>query len=200
MSRNQRNVTFAWWDAALDYCTANYNDSRLNERAVEIPIALEWIKGRNGDGLEVGNVLANYGPTSWRRVDRYEQDDGVENLDVFDIGGSYDWILSISTLEHVRWDEQPVEDDGALRAIAHLRGLLRPNGRMLLTVPFGWNRSLDTQILNGEIAGVARECSFRRQGSGWVQTPDLHWSRYATPSPWANSVWVGEIDALHSRR
>ena len=87
-----------------------YNTTILNERAVEIPVVMAWLYRGDplGDVLEVGNVLQHYGdvldvPTR-RIVDRYETGPHVENLDVFDITGRYDTIITISTVEHVGWD------------------------------------------------------------------------------------------------
>ena len=82
-----------------------------------------------GDVLEVGNVLQHYGdvldvPTR-RIVDRYETGPHVENLDVFDITGRYDTIITISTVEHVGWDPpEPRTPGRSVEAIEHLASLL----------------------------------------------------------------------------
>lgn len=185
-------MTFTYWGDELDYCDEPYNTSRLNERAVEIPIASAFIDRAEGEGLEVGNVLSHYRPVTWRVVDRYEP--GVENLDVFDIEGSYDWIVAISTLEHVRWDEAIKNAEGAGQALRHLHQLLRPGGRMLITVPFGWHPFLDSEILDGEFT-PARQCSMVRDGDGWVQTAGVEHRRYAASTIWAESVWIAEFAA-----
>jgi hypothetical protein len=57
--------------------------------------------------LEIGNVLSHYFPVNHDIVDKYEKADGVINQDVvhFYSPKKYDLIVSVSTLEHVGWDE-----------------------------------------------------------------------------------------------
>lgn len=182
-------MSFTYWGDELDYCDHAYNDSRLNERAVEIPIAQRFVASSAGVGLEVGDVLSNYRPVEHRVVDRYEP--GRENLDVFDVTGRFDWIVAISTLEHIRWDEDPKNATGAGDALRHLLTLLNPGGRMLVTVPFGWHPFLDSEILDGKVS-PSRQCALVRDGDGWVQTPTVEHRRYAATTIWAESVWVAE--------
>jgi len=87
--------------------------------------------------LEVGNVLAHYYPHQHDVLDKYEQAPGVMNGDVVDFrpGKLYDLIVSISTLEHVGWDEEPRDPLKFLRGVEHLTTLLAPGGRMLVTLP-----------------------------------------------------------------
>jgi SAM-dependent methyltransferase len=58
--------------------------------------------------------------------------------------GSFDLINAISVVEHIGRDNsiyydcnQPIRDFGDLEAAASLASLLRPGGRLLVTVPFG---------------------------------------------------------------
>ena len=58
--------------------------------------------------------------------------------------GVFDLILAVSVIEHIGRDnsiyggrEQPVREFGDLEAAAGLAALLRPGGRVLITVPFG---------------------------------------------------------------
>lgn len=178
---------FRFLDTELDYFDHPYNDTIHNERAIEVAIALYWLD-RHGAGLEVGNVLGHYGLTGHRVVDLHEEAPGVENIDVFDITGSYDWIVAISTVEHVGRDEEPKDPDAAERAICHLRSLLAPDGYMLVTVPGGYHPVLD-QALPTIGADVA--CTYRRSPSGWERTDGLCFLPYGSSTQWAESVWVG---------
>ena len=54
----------------------------------------------------------------------------------------YDLVISISTVEHVGWDEDPNDPSKvlgkgskALDAIAHMAALLAPKGLMVVTFP-----------------------------------------------------------------
>jgi hypothetical protein len=200
------NIDLPLWDHP-------YNTTILNERAIEIPIVMRFLSQISGArGLEVGNVFSHYFPdvlTDRRIVDKYEKTDGVENIDVFDIRGEYDYIFAISTLEHVRWD--PPEErqlDGAGYAIDHLFGLLARGGKMMVTVPFGSNPGLDYGILKGDFK-TERETVMMRVGGLWSENPTSHrweckgsswhqadsiwWERYGKSTPWADAVWIGEF-------
>jgi SAM-dependent methyltransferase len=188
-------MTFTFWGTELDYFDHSYNSTRLNERAVEVPIAQHWLETVSGDGLELGNVMQHYGCTKDRDVvDRYEDDFRVLPLDVFEITDTYDWILAISTLEHVRWDRpERREVAGARKAFDHLLGLLKPGGRMLVTIPMGHHPHLDPIIMSGQIHAT-RDCTLVRDGEGgWRQTPVRTWEPYGKTTLWAESVWIGEF-------
>jgi SAM-dependent methyltransferase len=189
------NLNFTWWGRDLSYFHHMYNCTWLNERAVELPIAFAFRTGRSDNGLEIGNVLSHYDVTGHHVVDRYEAAPGVENADVFDISGSYDWIIAISTLEHVRWDEEPKDIGGSLAAIQHLRSLLAPGGEMLVTVPTGAHPGLDVAIAD-DFTGASRACTFTRSEDDlqvWVQDPEIKISPYGDRTDWASTVWIGEF-------
>lgn len=179
-----------WWDHPLILFDHPYNTTRHNERAIEIPCVMRWLRGRTGRGLEVGNVLGHYGMAGHRVVDRWEKGPNVDNVDVFDVEGSYRWIVSVSTLEHVRWDEPERDPGGAWRALQHLRSLLKPGGGLFVTVPLGHHEELDGHLLND--SGAARACTFVREAGTWHQTERLTWKPYGVSTPWADSVYVGE--------
>ena len=179
-------MSFTYRGQRLDYFDHPYNSTRANKRAVEVAVALDWLPGK-GRGLEVGNVLGHYGVTGHRVVDLHEQAPGVENLDVLGITGTYDWIVSISTIEHVRWDAEPREAHGAAAALHHLEQLLNPGGTMLVTVPGGWHPHLDAHL-----AELDNGTTYTRHGSGWRATKTPQFRPYGATTPWAESVWIGE--------
>jgi len=200
----------------------DYNTTIKNERAIEIPIAMWWLNDSiprtvpyvASRGLEVGNVLSHYFPDALgnrRIVDRYEINNFVENVDVFDIQGEFDYIFAISTIEHVRWDSPEERKlNGAADALHHLLGLLAPGGKMLVTIPFGSNPGMDYAILHGEfsprrqtvmmrVGGLWHETTsanrWECRGSEWHQAESIWWERYGKSTPWADAVWVGEFVA-----
>ena len=68
--------TFTFQGKAYKYLFRRYNTTYANERAVEIPIAMEVVRGHPEERvLEVGNVLAHYYPHHHDVLDKY----GVAN-------------------------------------------------------------------------------------------------------------------------
>lgn len=156
----------------IRYVHHPYNTTWLNERAVEVALALQVLDEHgHGDVLEVGNVLSHYGRGGHRVVDKYERHPQVENVDVVGLSAvrCYDLVLSISTLEHVGLDE-PVRDPAKVEvAVERMRSALRPGGLLWVTVPVGYNRHLDRALRSGEL-GLEPVVALRRhRGNRWVQ-------------------------------
>jgi len=147
-----RQPEFVFDGDAYRYFAHPYNATWTNERSVEIPIARRFLSRRSGTGLEVGNVLAHYGDVHHAVIDKYERSDAVLRVDVVDYRPpeALDYIVAVSTLEHVGWDETPRDRDKAVRALAHLRSLLASDGRLLVTCPVGHNPGLDEYIFSGD--------------------------------------------------
>ena len=191
------------WDRIYDH---PYNFTASNERGVELAEARVTIGSWEADAkiLEVGNVLAHYpeldrlaGPR--RIVDLFEQGEGVENIDVLDITGSFDGIIAISTLEHVGVDDGTGDPDRALAAITHLRRLLRLDGELFVTFPFGWNEALDAAWTDGQL-GPAWDATWQRDGNGgWDEMTTTTPPGYGVTQPWAEAVWVGTFGPLVTR-
>jgi hypothetical protein len=187
-----RGGSFEWDGEELDYLLHPYTSTAANERAVEVPIARRFIERRAGAGLEVGNVLRHYGPGDWRVVDLYEAAPGVDNVDVFEVVERFDWVVAVSTLEHVRWDAPDRWDPrGAIDAVAHLRARLNPGGALLVSVPFGQHPYLDGAILSGGLEPDVQG-SLVYEGHYWRAIPGEAVWHPARPERWARSVWVAE--------
>ena len=108
----------------------------------------------------------------------------------------YDLIVSVSTLEHVGWDEKPKDPAKVLRAIDRLRGLLTDAGELMFTIPKGWHLELDRFISEGRIPLAERLCVKRIFSDGrWAEVDcrELEELRYDTPFPYANGVTFGVV-------
>ena len=142
---------FSWRGSPIGYAPWREH----GERQVEIPIALEFLH-RTAKGpktiLEVGNVLRSYATLPRVVVDKYEQGDGILNLDVVDFQPPtpFDVVVAISTLEHVGWDEDHVDLAKFRRALDHLWSCVAPDGDILVTVPLGYHPEVDRVVLSGE--------------------------------------------------
>ena len=191
--------TFLFHGNTYKYFIHTYNPTWRKERAVEIPIILEVVNRYKGKNiLEVGNVLANYLPINHDVLDKYEKTDNVINQDVvnFQPKKKYDLIISISTLEHVGWDEEPREPKKILRAIKNLRSLLVPSGKIVITLPLGHNTEMDKLIKNGKVH--FNEVHYLKRISRdnkWIET---NWEgvknvKYGSPYICANGLVIGTI-------
>jgi SAM-dependent methyltransferase len=192
---------FAFGGRTYPYFNHRYNVTWLNERRVEIPIARAVLAERPGARvLEVGNVLSHYDPSLRHpAVDKYEKASRpnlfAEDAETFAQGAPYDLILSISTLEHVGWDESPRDEGKIARTLRHLRGLLAPGGSLFFTAPVGYSPPLDRAIDSGE--GIAELRCLRRtnalnewEESDWASIRNL---KFHSPYPFANGLVLARL-------
>jgi hypothetical protein len=150
------------------------------ERAVEVPWARDFAAQLPPDAslLEVGNVLNRFHPFPHVVLDKYEVAPGIINEDVtrFTPGRPFALIVSISTLEHVGFDEEPRSPGRFLAAVHHLRDVcLSRGGRLVLTLPLGYNPEVDEWVNSGT-EGLG-ECHILERYSAlnlWREVPPPH--------------------------
>ena len=191
------DARFTMGEVEYPYLVHKYNEAWRNERSVEVPIALSYAP-RGKRVLEVGNVLNNYAPFPHDVVDKYEVAKGVINEDVvdYDPPHRYDLIISVSTLEHVGFDEKPRDPKKILHAISNLRRLLTPNGLLVFTVPLGYNTYLDDLVATERegfkdvrfLARVSEENDWSE-----VEFDAVRNARYGYPFNNANAIAVCEV-------
>jgi len=177
-----------------------YNMTWASERMVEVPIAKSYLdRFAVKPILEVGNVMSHYFPARHDIVDKFEQAPGIINQDILEYrpGKAYDLVFSVSTFEHIGFDDEAQESSGKkiLEAIAACRKLLAPDGLFLLTVPIGYNPDLDDLIRTGDLK-AAREIYLRRPGRRrWEPTSKAEAlkCRFKTPYPYANGLLIAEF-------
>jgi hypothetical protein len=170
------------------------------ERAVEIPIVTEMVRKYQGKNiLEIGNVLSHHLEFEHDILDKYENAKGVINEDVVDFKSQkkYDLIVSISTLEHVGWDEKPRDDLKIPRAIENLKTLITSRGGMIIiTLPIGYNSVLD-QLLKDGMIRFSKQYNLVRisKGNEWkaASWKEVQNAKYNTPLPFANGLLIGII-------
>lgn len=173
----------------------------LGERVVEVPIIMEMVKKYQGlNTLEIGNVLSHHIKFEHDVLDKYEIVKDVMNADVVDFKSEkkYDLIVSISTLEHVGWDESPRDDTKIIRAIENLKTLLVPRGgTIIIIVPLGYNAALDNLLKKHEIH-FSKQYHLRRisKANEWKEASweDVQELKYNSPLPFANGLVIGIIE------
>lgn len=161
---------------------------RLDERTIELPIIIDIIQEELKHGkinmLEVGNVLSDpkyelpSGIIIPARdiVDKYEKGPGVINKDIMDYwpeGKMYDLIVSISTIEHIGFDENERNPDKIPQTIERLKSMLAPGGKFVFTVPVGYNSDLDSKVLFNDNSDLQRYFMKRiSKDNKWAQIMD----------------------------
>lgn len=198
LTRSVRAKMFQFDGREYEYLYHPYNRTWKNERGVEIPIFRELLLKYEGKRvLEVGNVLSHYFPVHHEVIDKYEVAPGVINQDIVEFvpQDKYDLILSISTLEHVGWDEQPQKPGKLLQAIDHLRSTcLAPSGRFVASLPIGYNRYFD-YLQNNDKSPFTTQHFLKRISkqnywveSDWEQCRDMPYGRFV-----AQAICIGTI-------
>jgi hypothetical protein len=195
-------LAFKYQRKTFEYFSHPYNTARLNERAVEVPVALAFLRGYEAVALEVGAVLPHYldwdapGYARHTVIDLYEPFPGVAPQDVltWEPEGRYERILSISTLEHLGTRERFV------KAVARLQGWVIKGGRLLVTVPAGWDnaRWLTPSLLSALDMSVRRYDKTDIQAHLWSEVvPHTRFPprRYGFPARWANTVYLLEYQS-----
>ena len=140
-------------------------------------------------------------------IDKYERVPGVIEADAaeFEPSQKYDLIVSVSTLEHIGFDEDVKDPEKVERAVRHLVDrCLNPGGRLVFTIPLGYNKDLDNRLRDGRIVLDEVSC-LRRSGShGWEEAAfkDTAGFEYDRSVPTARAVLVASIlkDASDGRR
>ncbi len=177
------------------YFDHKYNTTLDNERSIEIPIICKFLSENNGVNiLEIGNVLSHYFNFDHDIVDKYEKSEGVINEDVVDFQTSknYSLIISISTLEHVGWDEDPRDPEKIFEALNNLKNFLAPGGKLVITIPIGYNSILDKYLETGRLKFTENYYLKRISQREWVEiNTGFYQAKYASPFQCANLMFFG---------
>lgn len=191
--------TFVFDGETFQYFYAKYNITWVTERVLEVPIGLRLLEVAGAENtLEVGNVLGHYIPVQHTILDKFERGEKIINEDIvtFNPGRTYDLIVSISTFEHIGYEDDGEPDAEKIRnAIAACQRLLSPKGRLIITAPFGYNPYMDRYLAEERI----------KPHRAWFfeKTNKLDWNettkeaalkrKYAKPYPFANAIMVAEF-------
>lgn len=212
---------FVFQGIKLPYLGHAYNNADANERAVEIPIIRGIVgKYRPEEVLEIGNVFSHYYAAPWDIVDKFEKGVNVINEDIvsFKPLKKYRLVISISTFEHIGYDESVFRDlseghslgkipeDGGKTAEAInsvIGNCLSSDGLFVITVPLGHNALLDEMILSGNIAfGNIYFLKRISSDNKWEQCgrEDVIGVKYGRPFRFANAIAVCATRGLYHEK
>lgn len=200
---------FIFNNQRINYFHHLYNTTFRKERIIEIPIVRFFMKDYIGkEILEVGNVLNHYTKFKHDVVDKYEVYPEVINEDILTYKPNklYDLIISISTLEHIGWDEKSnycrnKDKNILIKVIANLSNLLKNGGKLICTLPVGYNLYLDKLLRNKKLPFTKIYYMKRiSKDNRWKQVnyAEVKDIKYGFPYQNANGVIIGIIHK-HSR-
>jgi len=188
--------TFRFRNNKYKYFYNSYNTTWNNERTIEVPIIWEIVKKyQDKNILEIGNVLSHYYDVKHDILDKYEKVGHVINEDVVDYHPSkkYDLIVSISTLEHVGWDENLKDSKKIIQAIENLKSCLMPGGKLICTLPLGYHpevdriSKIDSSVFNDKyyLKRISKSNKWKE-----VNYKEICIAEYSHPFEFANGVAV----------
>lgn len=175
--RCMRDRAFTFAGKTYRYFCHLYNATWRNDRAIEVPIIRDLLwQWRGMRILEVGNVMGHYFKGRHDVLDKYERADGIINEDAVSFSPlrKYDLVISVSTLEHIGWDENPKHPEKLLKALDNLRrNVLQPRGKMLVTLPLGYNSYMDGLLAKGKLPLDGIRCMEREshRSQEWREVP-----------------------------
>jgi len=149
-----RDRTFTLFDQQLPYFIHHYNATWRNERCIEIAAAAHFLKQwSDAEFLELGNVMSYYMTHQHYVVDKYERSPGVHNIDFsqFIPPKRFDGFISISTIEHIGWDEKPREAEKVRRCIDKIDSCVKSKEKVFVSFPLGYNEYLDDLVIRREL-------------------------------------------------
>jgi hypothetical protein len=157
-----------------------------NERCAEIALGRHVLSGRDPSRvIELGNVLPLAGLGGHTVIDKYERGEGVVNVDILEYvpRGRFDLAISISTLEHVGWDEDPRDSGKAAVALERLAELADD---LLVTVPVAYHPGFEDAFVEGPFDRVELLVKTARDAR-WTPRPLAERSRIRFSAPYANA-------------
>lgn len=201
--KEKRGFTFG--DKAYRQFYHRYNMTWVTERGIEIPIIRNYINQAKNQGermLEVGNVMPHYYKADWDVLDKFEKGRGVINRDIADFRPhkKYGLIVSISTFEHIGYDDESTTNSGdkIKKAFNNLKeNCLKAGGTAVITVPLGYNPEMDGLIFANWFGFRCLRFMKRISKKDWKEVPinEARGARYSKPFPYANFVAFGEYSA-----
>ena len=198
---SKRQWEFTFHGRKYRYFYHTHNETWRNERIVEIPIV--WAEVQKHDAkrvLEFGSVLPYYFPVHHCVIDKYDNRAGL-NVDILDLRlpKKYDLIVSISTIEHVGFNEgkyagryqvTPHSAEKIKQALDVLKDHLSPHGKLIITAPLGYNPELDDMLRKDRILAGVKYLKRISRSNKWieVQEGEIKHVEYGNPYTGASIV------------
>jgi len=188
---------FVFQNRTYNYCRSFSRYSFSTERTIEIPIILAELN-QNMKILEVGNVLHRHCNYKRDVVDKYEKGNNILNCDIIEFHSTekYDRVVSISTLEHIGFDENIIDPDKTIHAVKKMIALTKPKGKVIISVPLGHNPYMDKHVAEHKIPYTSIALMERTNKYTWIEIEYDPNREYICdyPYPLGNSIAILKIE------
>lgn len=135
---------FSFQGRNYHYFDHPHNQTRINERTVEIPIGLDFIDLVGASDLvEVGCVTPYYQKCDHEVIDLTDDHPLSRKIDATEFSFIGKNVLSISTVEHVGFGDYGNQKKENNAAIFLCERIMRESKRYFVTWPLGFNKILD---------------------------------------------------------
>ena len=174
----------------FEYFYHSYNDTKNNERCVEIPFGFYFLNKFKFDTvIEIGAVMPYYSDIVLHKIyDIIDPYDKCIRDDLTKINFSFNDlnVLSISTIEHIGKGDYglDVDDDSGIN---FLKKIINESKNYLITFPWGYNKNFDERVLQNNIDFILirRISEFKWEIDN---TKDISNIKYNSPYSYGNSV------------
>jgi hypothetical protein len=138
------NANFTFENNQYLYFDHPHNRTRTTERAVEIPISLDFIKKFSNNLIEVGCVTPHYADLNHPVIDLSENHPKSTKEDATTFNYTNKNVLSISTVEHVGLNDYSIEEKEKDASIKLCKKIFSESLNYFITWPLGYNLHLDS--------------------------------------------------------
>lgn len=137
------NLNFIFRDSSYQYYDHPYNNTRINERTVEIPISLKFVNQFSPNLTEVGCVTPYYIDAQHETIDLVDDHPKSKKQDAVDFDYKNKNILSVSTIEHIGRGDYGIQEKEENAAIQLCKKIINESLNYFITWPLGYNLALD---------------------------------------------------------
>ena len=171
----------------------------INQRIWIVYNLVRYFTDNNKYILEIGAVLPHYYKINHIVVDKDEVMDGVTNEEIltYTPKEKFDLIVSISTFEHIGFNEYSIDEEKypnkVIEVIKHLKqDCLNDGGTIIITIPIGYNKTFDEHMINGDLDLGERYCLKRTSLTEWVESTfdEVIKTKCSNPYPCANGIVI----------
>jgi hypothetical protein len=165
-----------------------YNNPRINERNIELPIAFWFIENYNDNLIEIGEVTPFYRDHQHPVYD-LSSELPERRRDVFDLTLADKNVLSISTVEHVGFGDYGNKPEPHL-AIKAIKKIMKESRNYMITFPVGYNKELDIDVM--EKLNMQYFIMFRDEANKWSMADHKNMAQYQYNNPYyaGNAICV----------